>query len=105
MPEKNYILRLTGAFVFGFVLLVLSAVLVLVLWPFLMPFFGMIFPFLIGAVLYIVVVLIVWGLLLMFTYLGVAVYYAVKHPMKISKHGSYSIRKTKEAGKRQKGRK
>jgi len=101
MAEKSFLLRLTGAFVFGFILLVLSVVLVYILAPYIIPFFQMLLPFLGGALLFLIVVLIIWALIFVFAYLGILVYTAIKHPMKVKKKGDYSVDQTKESGKRE----
>jgi len=104
MPGKKYFLNLTGAVLLGIVTLVVAAVAVLLMLPLIMPFFAAMLPFLAGAFLVIVAIIIVWMLLYAAATVGVAVYYAIRHPMEVNRDsGSYDIDKVKESGKRQKG--
>jgi small-conductance mechanosensitive channel len=105
MPERGFMLKLTGAFLIGVIALVASVILVILLAPFIIPFLAALFPFLLGAMLFVLAVVLVWLFIYAFAMLGVAVYYVIKRPMKVSeKRGRYSIAKTREAGMRQKGR-
>jgi hypothetical protein len=104
MPEKGYFLHLTGAVLLGLVTLGMAVAAVFLLAPYLIPFFEAALPFLVGAVLIIVAVIIVWMILYVAGVVGVAIYYAIRHPMQVSKRpGTYGIGEVKEAGKREKG--
>jgi len=103
MPEKGYFLRLTGAMLLGAVSLVIAIIAVLVLSPYIFPILSAALPFLFGTMLVIVAVVIIWVLIYAFAMIGVAVYYAIKHPAEVNTSSSgYSIDKVKESGRREK---
>lgn len=96
MPEKRYFLRLTGAFLLGIVALLVAGLVFLFLLPVLLPLA-------IGAFIIISVFLVIWAAVYVAMVIGVGIYYFFK-PMKFEKKDKdYSIAKTKEAGKRDKG--
>jgi len=104
MPGKKYFLNLTGAVLLGIVTLVVAAVAVLLMLPLIMPFFAAMLPFIAGALLVIVAIVVVWMLLYAAATVGVAVYYALAHPMQVNRESPpYDIGKVSESGLRQKG--
>ena len=104
MPGKKYFLSLTGAVLLGVGTLVAAAVAVLLALPLIIPFFAALLPFLAGAFLVIAAVAIVWALLYAAATVGVAVYYALAHPMQVNRESPpYDIGKVAESGLRQKG--
>lgn len=104
MPTKGYFMQMTGAVLLGLAALAVAAILVFTLSPYILPFFSAMLPFLLGAFLVIVAVIVVWLILYAAAMIGVAIYYAIRHPMEVSKeHGAYALDKVKESGKREKG--
>ena len=88
----------------GLVTLIVAVVAVVLLSPYIIPFFGAALPFLIGTALVVFAVIVIWAVLFVAAMIGVAIYYAVMHPMKVSKeHGDYGLKKVSESGRRQKG--
>ena len=95
---------MTGAVLLGLITLGIATAAVILFSTQLLTFFKGILPFLVGAVLIIVAVIIIWIILYVAAIVGVAIYYAIRHPMEVSKkHGYYGIGNVKESGKRQKG--
>jgi hypothetical protein len=105
MAEKSFLLKLTGAFVFGLILLILAAVLVYILSPYIIPFFQFLLPFLGGVLLFVLAILVIWAIIFIVAYIGILVYTAIKHPMKVKKTGNYSVDQSKESGRREEGEK
>ena len=104
MPASGYFLKLTGAVILGLVTLGIAVAAVIIFSAQLLAFFAGILPFLVGAMLVIVAVIIVWIIIYVAAIIGVAIYYAIRHPMQVSKeHGDYGIGKVKESGRREKG--
>jgi hypothetical protein len=104
MPSGGYFLNLTGAVLLGIATLIVAAVLVLALSPYILPFFVGLLPFLVGAVLLVAAIIIIWLVIYIAATIGVAIYYIIKHPMKVSdKPGTYGLDKVKESGRREKG--
>ena len=94
---------MTGAFLLGVVALVISIAAVFLLAPYIFPFLLAIFPFLAGTMLVIAAVVIIWVLIYVFAMVGVAIYYAIKHPAEVdTKSKGYSIDGVKESGRREK---
>ena len=103
MPDLGYFGKLTGAVVLGLVTLLLSALAVLVLLPYLIPLLSVLLPFLAGASLMVFAVLIIWTAVYISALIGIFIYYIFK-PMNVKKRGKgYSISGAREAGKRRKG--
>lgn len=103
MPEKSYFLKLTGATLLGLATLAVAALAVFLLSPYILPFFTSIAPFLVGAALIIVAILVIWMVLYAAAMVGVFLIYIFK-PMKVNdRSGSYSMDTVKESGKREKG--
>jgi hypothetical protein len=98
--------KLTGAFLVGVVSLLIALLIFALFLPALLVFFGLLLPFLAGAMLILAVVLILWTVIYFTTMIGVGVYYAIRHPMHVNaKHGtSYGISGVSEAGAGGKGR-
>ena len=104
MPEKSFLLRLSGAFLIGFIAVIIALALVFTFSAGILGFFGMLFPFLIGSLLFLFAVIVIAALNYIFVMLGVVIYYLFK-PMHVStKSKGYSLEKSKEAGRRQKGK-
>jgi len=104
MPAGRYFLKLTGAVLLGLVTLAIAVAAVFIFSVPLLAFFAAAMPFLVGAVLVFVAVVIIWMILYVAAFIGVAIYYAIRHPMQVSKeHGDYAIGKVKESGRRQRG--
>ena len=93
-----------GAAVLGLIVLGISVATVLILAPYLIPFFEMLFPYMEQAFLIFIAVMIIFIIIFALAYLGVVIYVAIKHPMKVKKHGNYSVDDTKEAGRREEGK-
>jgi len=95
MAEKGYFLKLGGIFLLGLVSLIIGGILFFLLLPFIV---------LIGAgILFLTLVfLAVWIVIYVSMLVGAAIVYFLK-PMKVSKKpGTYSLKRTKEAGRRKK---
>ena len=103
MPEKSYFLRLSGAFLVGVAALAAAIVLVFLLSPYILPFIAALLPFLAGSLLFVVAVVVIWVLIYFFAMLGVAIYYAVKHPAEVnSESKGYELKNVSESGRREK---
>ena len=88
--------RLTGAALLGFVTLVIA----FVIFTFALPY---LIPLAFGTFILVLIFLAIWGITYVAIFLGVALFYLFK-PMKVEKREKgYSIEKSKEAGRRQKG--
>jgi hypothetical protein len=97
--------KLTGAFLVG-VISLLAALLIFALFlPVVLAFFAIALPFLAGAALILTAVVILWILIYFSIMIGVGIYYAVRHPMKVNAaHGaSYGVSHVREAGVSGKG--
>ena len=81
MPTKGYFMQMTGAVLLGLAALVVAAILVFALAPYILPFFAAMLPFLVGAFLVIIAVIVIWVILYVAAIIGVAIYYAIKHPI------------------------
>ncbi len=103
MPDRKYILGITGAFLVGVASLLAAIGIVFLFWEPLFALISMALPFIAGSLLIIVAVVIVWVLVYAFAMIGVAIYYAIRHPMKVntSPAGVYGLSGSgiKEAGK------
>ncbi|MFH1445279.1 MAG: hypothetical protein ABIF08_02240 [Nanoarchaeota archaeon] len=96
MPEKKYIFKLTGLFLFGIIALAITGVIFFLFWP-------IILLFAIGILALIFAFLVIWAIIYAAMMLGAIIYYFFKKPMKISEEKKgYSIEKVKEAGLREK---
>ena len=96
MVNAKYFLKLSGAVLLGLVALVVAGI----IFVFLLPLLGIIKEGLMLFDIFLVLWMVIWVLAV----IGVAIYYFVKHPMKVQKKGTYSINKVKEAGRRKKSR-
>ncbi|UCD02810.1 MAG: hypothetical protein JSV63_03430 [Candidatus Aenigmatarchaeota archaeon] len=104
MPERGYFMRLTGAFLIGVVALIIAVAAVFLLAPYILPLIASLLPFVLGTLLVIVAVIIIWILIYLFAMIGVAIYYAIKHPAEVSRESKgYDLDKVKESGRREKG--
>ena len=103
MPNLGYFGKLTGAALLGFVTLLLAAVAVFLLLPYIIPLFSVLMPFIQGVMLIIAAVLIVWMAVYISAFIGIFIYYIFR-PMKVEKkEKGYSILGAREAGRREKG--
>lgn len=103
MPDLGYFGKLTGAALLGLVTLLLAAVAVFLLLPYIVPLFSVLMPFVQGVMLIIAAVLVIWAGLYVSAFIGVFIYYIFK-PMKVEKkEKGYSISGAREAGRREKG--
>ena len=99
MPEKKYFVRLAGAAMIGIVSLILAGIIFFLLLPFFIPL-AVLFSLGLMAILIFVAI---WGVIYIAMFIGTALFYLTK-PMNVKKTGTYTINKTKEAGRRQKSR-
>ena len=99
MPEKKYFVRLFGAFAIGLVSLIIAGIVFFLLIPFFIPLALL----LALGVVAVFIFILLWLFIYLLIFLGTALYYLSK-PMEFKKKGRYSIRRTREAGRRQKGR-
>ena len=89
-------LKLTGAFFLGIIALAAASVIFFLALP-------IILPITIGTLLLVMAFLIIWAVVYVAMLIGVAIYYFFK-PMEFKKEDKgYSVKKTKESGRREKG--
>jgi membrane protein implicated in regulation of membrane protease activity len=95
-------LKLGGAFLFGLVVTIIAVIAFVLGLPYILPFLRSMATGIYYVLLAILVFIIIWAVVFGFTFLGVVVYYLFK-PMKVSERPKgYTIKKAKEAGRRQK---
>lgn len=98
MPEKKYFARLGGALLLGLFALAIA----FIIFVFLLPY---IIPLALGALFIVLIFIAVWAVVYAAMVVGVGIYYFVRHPMKWEKEDKgYTIDKSREAGRRQKGK-
>ena len=96
MPGAGYFGRIAGAAALGFFTLVVAFLIFVFLLPYLIPLA-------LGTFLLLAIFLVIWGVTFVSAFVGVVIYYFFR-PMKVSKQDKgYSIEKSKESGKREKG--
>ncbi len=96
MPETKYFLKLGGLLILGLIAFAIAGILFVVLLPHILLIT-------VGILFLILIFILIWVIVYMAVVFIVAIYYFFK-PMKVSKKGKYTIKKTKEAGKRSKGK-
>ena len=96
MPKPKHFVGLPTAFVLGLIALGLAGI---VFWL-LLPYITIIF---VGYVMLILAYMVISAIIFSLMYIGIVIYYAIIHPMRVEKGKSYSINKTKEVGRREKG--
>jgi hypothetical protein len=97
MPGAAYAGRLAGAVTLGIVTLIVA----FVIFTFLLPY---LIPLALGTIFLVIAFLALWGITYAAAVIGAMIYYFFK-PMKVSREDKgYSIAKTKEAGRREKGK-
>lgn len=97
MPGAGYFAGVVGAIILGLIALLVAGLIFFLALPYLAAMF-------VGGLMLLFAFLMVYTLTYVALFIGIAIYYAVKHPMTVEKKDrKYSIRKTKEAGRRQKG--
>jgi len=98
MPGAGYFSGMVGAILLGLIALAVAGLAFWLLLPYLVVIF-------VGTMMLIMGFFIIYIVTYVALFIGVAIYYAIKHPMKVeNKDKDYSIEKTKESGKRQKGK-
>ncbi|HDI12734.1 MAG TPA: hypothetical protein ENF64_01305 [Hadesarchaea archaeon] len=105
MPSAKFILKLGGAFLIGTVTIIIAALVFVLALPHILPVLESVATGALLVLLGILVFIALWAAIYLLASLGVAIYYAVKHPMKVSeapKH--YSLSQASEAGRRRKGK-
>jgi uncharacterized membrane protein len=103
MPGAKYFLSLGGSFLLGLAVLIVAALITWLLWPYIMPLFMFLAPYVAGAAMIIVVFIIIAIIIYFITMFGVLLQYLFK-PMKVSKvEKGYNIATIKESGLREKG--
>ena len=96
MREKGFFLRLGEAFLLGIIAIVAALVIIFLMLPYILAL-------VIVSMALLAIFLLIWIIVYAAMMLGAAIYYAIKHPMKVSKKKkSYSISRTKEVGRREK---
>jgi membrane protein implicated in regulation of membrane protease activity len=96
MPEKRYFLRIAGAFLLGIFALVIAGIVFLLALPVLLPLA-------LGGLVIALVFVLIWAIAYVAMVIGVAIYYFFKPMTYERKDRGYTIRKAKEAGRREKG--
>ncbi len=99
MPEKRYFVKLFGLFVIGILSLILAGIIFFFLMPLLIPLAILLSLGVIALLLFV----LLWVFIYFMMFLATALYYLSK-PMQVKQAGSYTIKRAKEAGLRQKGR-
>jgi hypothetical protein len=103
MPDRDYFFRFAGAVLLGVVTLIIAGLVLIALLPVLIPITLAVVPFVLGVLFIIIILLAIWVAIYALAFLGIFVYYFFK-PMKVSKRkGKYNLKRTSEAGRRQKG--
>jgi hypothetical protein len=97
--------RITGAFIIGVVSLVAAIILFGLFLPLVLALFAALFPFITGAMLILVAVVVLWLIVYFFMMLGAGIYYAIRKPMEVNveEEASYGLEGVTEAGLREKG--
>ncbi len=97
MPGAGYFAGIIGAIILGLITLVVAGVIFFLALPYLAIIF-------VGGFMLLLAFLMIFMITYAALFIGVAIYYAVMHPMRVEKKDKgYSISKAREAGKRQKG--
>jgi hypothetical protein len=105
MPGRAYAGRLAGAVLLGLVTFVIAFLIFVFTLPYLIPMAPVVIPFVTGTMALVLILLVIWGVTYAAAIVGAMIYYFFR-PMEVSrKDKGYSIAKTKEAGRREKGRK
>lgn len=95
MPGVGYFAGMVGAIIIGLIAIAVAGVLFFLALPYLAAIF-------IGGVMLLLAFLVIFMVTYAALFIGIAIYYAVKHPMKVEKRDKdYSIKRAKEAGRRQ----
>jgi len=102
VPPSKYFLKLGGAFLFGLVVTVIAAIVFVLGLPYILPFLQSMATGIYYVLLAILIFVLIWAVVFGLAFLGVFIYYLFK-PMKVSERPKgYTIKKAKEAGRRQK---
>ncbi|MBW1839830.1 MAG: hypothetical protein JRI49_07825 [Deltaproteobacteria bacterium] len=96
MQKTRHSVGLSLLFLLGVITLGVAGV---IFW-FLLPYLTIIF---VEDIMLAIAFLIIYIVTLVALFVGVMIYYAIRHPMRVKKGRTYSIEKTKEAGRREKG--
>jgi len=97
MVRAKFFLSLGGAFLLGILAIIAAVVILLLLLPYIIGFA------LVSMMLFFIFVLI-WAVVYVAMVIGIAIYYIFK-PMKVTKEKKqYTVSRTKEAGRREKGK-
>jgi len=95
----HYLLRGAGLALLGLVSLVCAGILFLFFGPFLL---ALLLPFGLGVLAVAIAIMALWVGIYVVLVIGAVVYYFFK-PMQVKQHGSYRLKQSKEAGRRQRG--
>jgi membrane protein implicated in regulation of membrane protease activity len=98
MPDKSFFARMGGAFLIGLLALAIA----FVIFVFLLPY---IIPLTLGILIIVLIFIVVWVVIWVAIVIGVGIYYFVRHPTEwVKEDKDYTIGKSKEVGRRQKGK-
>jgi membrane protein implicated in regulation of membrane protease activity len=96
--KPEFFLSLGGAFLLGLISIIAAVLILLLLLPY-------IIEIVIVSMLLFFIFILIWAVVYVAMVIGVAIYYAIRHPMKIStEKKQYTISRAKEAGRRKKGK-
>jgi predicted membrane protein len=102
VPPPGYFSKLGGAFLFGLVVTLIAVIVFVLGLPYILPFLQSIVTGFYYVLFAILIFMVIWAAVFALTFLGVFIYYLFK-PMKVSERPKgYTIKKAKEAGRRQK---
>jgi hypothetical protein len=97
VPGAGYFAGIIGAIVIGLIALLVTGLVFLLLLPYLVQIF-------VGFAMLGFAFIVIYAVTYVALFIGIAIYYAIRHPMKVEKKDKgYSIEKAKEAGRREKG--
>lgn len=97
MPRAGYFTSMVGAIILGILALIAAGILFWIALPYLVTIF-------VGTMMLILGFIMIFTVVYIALFVGVAIYYAIKHPMVVEKKDKkYSISKARESGRREKG--
>lgn len=98
MPGMGYFGKMGGALVLGLLALAIA----FIIFVFLLPY---IIPLALGLLIVVLIFIAVWVVVWIAIAVGVGIYYFVRHPTEwVKEDKDYTIEKSEEAGRRQKGK-
>lgn len=104
MPEKRFFFKLAGAALLGLAALIIAIILFILLLPLILSVWPALLLTFLGIAAAVVIFVVLWLAVYALLFIGTAIYYLFR-PMEVSREKKgYTITKSREAGRREKGK-